>query len=147
MKATVSVSFLQQIVPLPSLFLPHPPLIPTHFQLLLLLLLLSVVTLGTCRTGGFKGTRTYNLETDEDRYGRYERVLLGLKTSEGLRLDPALLDEVRQVLLQEERQAASGREAEPVDVHLYKPLQSRHIAQLLYRARLDTMLGSNGRTR
>nr|XP_049462362.1 uncharacterized protein LOC120961417 [Anopheles coluzzii] len=144
MKATVSVSFLQQIVPLPSLFLPHP--LPTHFQLLLLLLL-SVVTLGTCRTGGFKGTRTYNLETDEDRYGRYERVLLGLKTSEGLRLDPALLDEVRQVLLQEERQAASGREVEPVDVHLYKPLQSRHIAQLLYRARLDTMLGSNGRTR
>ncbi|XP_040155525.1 uncharacterized protein LOC120895883 [Anopheles arabiensis] len=116
-------------------------------SLLLLLLLLSVVTLGTCRTGGFKGTRTYNLETDEDRYGRYERVLLGLKTSEGLRLDPALLDEVRQVLLQEERQAASGREVEPVDVHLYKPLQSRHIAQLLYRARLDAVSGSNRRTR
>uniref|UniRef100_A0A182N7R3 Uncharacterized protein n=1 Tax=Anopheles dirus TaxID=7168 RepID=A0A182N7R3_9DIPT len=103
------------------------------------LLVLGSVAVGTCRMAPFKGTRTYNLETDADRYGRYERVLLGLKTSEGLRLDPALLDEVRQVLLDEERQGTSGREAgsRPVAVHLYKPLQSRHIAQLLYRTRLE----------
>ncbi|XP_035917322.1 uncharacterized protein LOC118514497 [Anopheles stephensi] len=102
-----------------------------------ILLLLLTVAIGTCRTEPFKGTRTYNLETDADRYGRYERVLLGIKTSEGLRLDPALLDEVRQVLLEEERQQASGPGATPVNVQLYKPLQSRHIAQLLYRARIN----------
>ncbi|XP_052898318.1 uncharacterized protein LOC128305071 [Anopheles moucheti] len=102
-------------------------------------LLLVMVAFGTCRMAPFKGTRTYNLETDADRYGRYERVLLGIKTSEGLRLDPSLLEEIRQVLLEEERQhAASGPEGTPVNVHLYKPLQSHHIAQLLYRARHNT---------
>ncbi|XP_053676773.1 uncharacterized protein LOC128726949 [Anopheles nili] len=95
-------------------------------------LLLVLVLVGTCRAAPFKGTRTYNLETDADRYGRYERVLLGLRSSEGLRVDPALLEEVRQVLVQEEKQDTSG----PVEVRLYQPLQSRHIAELLYRARL-----------
>uniref|UniRef100_A0A182M2G2 Uncharacterized protein n=1 Tax=Anopheles culicifacies TaxID=139723 RepID=A0A182M2G2_9DIPT len=99
-----------------------------------IMLVLLAVAFGTCRMAPFKGTRTYNLETDADRYGRYERVLLGIKTSEGLRLDPKLLEEVRQVLLEEERQQTSGQ----VNVHLYKPIQSRHIAQLLYRARLNT---------
>uniref|UniRef100_A0A182WID0 Uncharacterized protein n=1 Tax=Anopheles minimus TaxID=112268 RepID=A0A182WID0_9DIPT len=103
-----------------------------------IMLVLCVVAFGTCRMAPFKGTRTYNLETDADRYGRYERVLLGIKTSEGLRLDPNLLEEVRQVLLDEERHQTSGQTATPVNVHLYKPIQSRHIAQLLYRARLNT---------
>uniref|UniRef100_A0A182QBE3 Uncharacterized protein n=1 Tax=Anopheles farauti TaxID=69004 RepID=A0A182QBE3_9DIPT len=113
------------------------------------LMMLFAVTIGTCRMAPFKGTRTYNLETDADRYGRYERVLLGLKTSEGLRLDPALLDEVRQVLLEEERHGTSGRadaSSRPVAVHLYKPQQSRHIAQLLYRVRLDSA-AHQGQTR
>ncbi|XP_049299613.1 uncharacterized protein LOC125772195 [Anopheles funestus] len=111
-----------------------------------IMLLLLVVTFGTCRMTPFKGTRTYNLETDADRYGRYERVLLGIKTSEGLRLDPNLLEEIRQVLLDDERQQTSGQEAKPVNVQLYKPLQSRHIAQLLYRARLNTS-PAHGRAR
>ncbi|XP_053665989.1 uncharacterized protein LOC128715134 [Anopheles marshallii] len=110
-------------------------------------LLLVMVAFGTCRMAPFKGTRTYNLETDADRYGRYERVLLGIKTSEGLRLEPSLLEEIRQVLLDEERQQASGQEATPVNVHLYKPLQSRHIAQLLYRARHNTSPPTYRRTR
>ncbi|XP_050075937.1 uncharacterized protein LOC126563343 [Anopheles maculipalpis] len=112
-----------------------------------ILLLMLTVTIGTCRTEPFKGTRTYNLETDADRYGRYERVLLGIKTSEGLRLDPTVLEEVRHVLLQEERQQASGSGAAPVNVQLYKPRQSHHIAQLLYRARISTMAAANPRAR
>ncbi|XP_058066223.1 uncharacterized protein LOC131215843 [Anopheles bellator] len=87
----------------------------------------------------FKGTRTYNLETDEDRYGRYERVLVGLKSSEGLdQLDPALLQRVREVLLDEENRpgpemAGNGH---TVAIHLSQPRQSQHVAELLYRERL-----------
>ncbi|XP_052859740.1 uncharacterized protein LOC128266989 [Anopheles cruzii] len=87
----------------------------------------------------FKGTRTYNLETDEDRYGRYERVLVGLKSSEGLnQLDPGLLQRVREVLLDEENHTGPEMvgNGHTVAIHLGQPRQSQHVAELLYRERL-----------
>ncbi|XP_049539718.1 uncharacterized protein LOC125953921 [Anopheles darlingi] len=98
--------------------------------------LLLFVAAGCCRSiEPFKGTRTYNLATDADRYDRYERVLIGLRSSEGLKLDPAVLRDVREVLLREENEAKAPTDPNTVAIHLGKPMQSRHIAELLYRQR------------
>ncbi|XP_055601819.1 uncharacterized protein LOC129750785 [Uranotaenia lowii] len=81
--------------------------------------------------------RTYNLETEEDRYGRYERVLIGLKSSEGLDVDRRVLDKIRQVIFEEEMAAESLNDGERlVAVHLGRPKQSREIAQLQYKNRI-----------
>ncbi|KFB53297.1 hypothetical protein ZHAS_00021602 [Anopheles sinensis] len=123
------------------------PISTRHIRFLSFQLMLMTASwlLGACHAAPFKGTRTYNLESDADRYGRYERVLLGLRTSEGLRLDPALLEEVRQVLLDEERSESAGsvERYRTVDVHLGNPQQSRHVAELLYRVRLQARAGHN----
>ncbi|XP_053686983.1 uncharacterized protein LOC128736525 [Sabethes cyaneus] len=96
-------------------------------------LLLMAITLGQ----GFTGTpRTYNLQTEEDRYGKYERVLIGLKTSEGLTVDSKVLDKVREVLFEEEAALPMTKGEKLVAVHLDRPKQSREIAQLQYKNRL-----------
>ncbi|KAL1395075.1 hypothetical protein quinque_004354 [Culex quinquefasciatus] len=80
--------------------------------------------------------RTYNLESEEDRYGRYERVLLGLKTSEGLTVDAKLLDKVREVIFEEESQQPMKHGERLVAVHLGRPKQSREVANLQYKNRI-----------
>ncbi|XP_050094040.1 uncharacterized protein LOC126576778 [Anopheles aquasalis] len=102
-------------------------------------ILLLFIVASYCRSiEPFKGTRTYNLATDADRYDRYERVLIGLRSSEGLKLDPAVLRDVRDVLLREENQSKAPTDPNTVAIHLGKPMQSRHIAELLYRQRPPT---------
>nr|XP_019529024.1 uncharacterized protein LOC109401011 [Aedes albopictus]XP_029734466.1 uncharacterized protein LOC115269826 [Aedes albopictus] len=97
------------------------------------LLLAVVVALGQ----GYSGVpRTYNLESEEDRYGKYERVLLGLKSSEGLNLDSKLLDKIRDVIFEEEAAMPMRTGERLVAIHLGKPKQSREVAQLQYKNRI-----------
>ncbi|XP_065082356.1 uncharacterized protein LOC135704782 [Ochlerotatus camptorhynchus] len=96
-------------------------------------LLFAAVTLGQ----GYSGVpRTYNLETEEDRYGKYERVLLGLKSSEGLNLDSKVLDKIRDVIFEDEASMPLKAGERLVAVHLGRPKQSREIAQLQYKNRI-----------
>ncbi|XP_058465961.1 uncharacterized protein LOC131439221 [Malaya genurostris] len=81
--------------------------------------------------------RTYDLRTEEDRYGQYERVLLGLSTSEGLSVDSKVLAKVREALFEDEaNQSAEGGE-KLIAVLLERPKQSREIAQLQYKNRVS----------
>ncbi|XP_062550777.1 uncharacterized protein LOC134215655 [Armigeres subalbatus] len=96
-------------------------------------LLLAVVTLGQGHSGV---PRTYNIETEEARYGKYERVLLGLKSSEGLNLDSKVLDKIRAVIFEEEAARPMKHGERLVAVHLGKPKQSREVAQLQYKNRI-----------
>ncbi|XP_055619960.1 uncharacterized protein LOC129764670 [Toxorhynchites rutilus septentrionalis] len=89
--------------------------------------LFMAMSLGQCLT------RTYNLQTEEDRNGKYERALLGLKTSEGLRLDKHIMQAIREVIWKEEATRPMRHGYRLVAVHWDKPMQSREIAQLQYR--------------
>ncbi|XP_055534356.1 uncharacterized protein LOC129723893 [Wyeomyia smithii] len=102
-------------------------------SLSIMVLLLVAVTLGE----GFTGVpRTYNLQTEEERYGKYERVLLGLKSSEGLNVDSKVLDKVREVLFEEEAAHPTSKGEKLVAVHLDRPKQSQEVAQFQYRNRI-----------
>ncbi|XP_058836698.1 uncharacterized protein LOC131693136 [Topomyia yanbarensis] len=79
--------------------------------------------------------RTYDIRTEEERYGQYERVLLGLSTSEGLSVDSKLLAKVREVLFEDEASQSTEPGKRVVAVQLEPPKQSREIAQLLYKNR------------